>query len=149
MKIGICSDHGGLELKKLVTNHLISNGYDVINYGTDSSESCDYPIFANKMCKGIQKEEVEFGIAICTTGVGMSIACNKHKGIRACCCSDTVSAQMTREHNNANVICFGAKIISTDKAYEIVDVFLSTQFSNGERHLRRINEISSIENNEL
>ena len=148
MKVGIANDHGGLQLKNKVVEHLKSKGYEVINYGTDSSESYDYPLAAKALCEGYKNNEFEYGIAICSTGIGISIACNKHKGIRACCCSDTLSARMTREHNNANIICFGEKIVSPEKAYEIVDTFLSTAFSNGERHIRRINQITEIEDNQ-
>ena len=148
MKIGIANDHGGLNLKNEVLKHLNEKGYEVINYGTDSSESFDYPLAAKALCEGMIKGECELGIAICTTGVGISIACNKHKGIRACCCSESTSARMTREHNNANVICFGEKIVDKKTAFEIVDTFITTAFSNGERHIRRINEISDIENNQ-
>ena len=145
MKVGICNDHGGTALKMSVLEHLKKQGYEVVNYGTDTTESCDYPLFAKAMCTAMQKNEIEYGVAICTTGVGISIACNKHNGIRACCCSETNSARMTREHNNANVICFGASIVSEQMAFDIVDTFLTTQFSNGERHLRRVNEIYQIE----
>ena len=145
MKIGIANDHAALELKNLVLKHLQEKGYEVVNYGTDSSESYDYPLAAKALCAGLKAKEVELGVAICTTGIGISIACNKHKGIRACCCSETTSARLTREHNNANVICFGAKIVSPELAYEIVDTFLTTPFSEGERHIRRVNEITQIE----
>jgi len=146
MKVGVCNDHGAVELKNLVMEHLLQKGYEVINYGYNTTESCDYPLAAEMLCAGMKKGECEFGIAMCTTGVGISIACNKHKGIRACCCSENMSARLTREHNNANVICFGSKIVTPDQAYEIVDTFLTTEFSNGERHLRRVNEITEIEN---
>ena len=145
MKVGISNDHGGLELKKLVVEHLKNKGYEVINYGTDSPESCDYPLAAEDLCQGFKRNEWDFGIAICTTGVGISIACNKHKGIRACCCSESVSAGLSREHNNANVICFGARVIGLNTAIDIVDTFLNTKFSNGERHLHRISLIKEIE----
>ena len=145
MKIGISNDHAAVELKNKVMEHLISQGYEVKNYGTDSKESYDYPIAAELLCNGIKNNEVEYGIAICSTGVGISIACNKHNGIRACCCSETTSARLTREHNNSNVICFGANIVSTEMAFNIVDTFLTTVFSNGERHIRRVQEIKQIE----
>lgn len=145
MKVGICNDHGATELKFSVLEHLKNKGYEIVNYGTDSKDSCDYPLCAVPLCKAIQNGEIEYGIAICTTGIGISIACNKHKGIRACCCSETKSARLTREHNNANVICFGASIVSEQMAFDIVDTFLTTPFSEGERHIRRINEISEIE----
>ena len=145
MKVGISNDHADLDLKNAVMKHLIEQGYEVVNYGTDSADSYDYPIAAKLLCAGLLKGEVQYGIAICATGVGISIACNKHKGIRACCCSETTSARLTREHNNANVICFGAKIVSEQTAYDIVDTFLTTPFSEGERHIRRVNEIKQIE----
>lgn len=145
MKVGICNDHAATKLKFSVIEHLKANGYEVINYGTDTEDSCDYPLFAKALCKAMQNKEVEYGIAICSTGVGISIACNKHKGIRACCCSETTSARLTKEHNNANVICFGANIVSEKMAFDIVDTFLTTPFSNGERHIRRVNEIKQIE----
>ena len=149
MKIGICNDHAAVNLKNSVLKHLLENGYDVINYGTDSLESYDYPLAASVLCKAIQNKEVDLGIAICGTGVGISIACNKHKGIRACCCSEATSARLTRQHNNANVICFGARVISEELANDIVDTFINTEFSNGERHQNRINLITQIEENEF
>ena len=145
MKVGISNDHAAVELKNSVMEHLKNEGYEVINYGTDSHESYDYPLAGATLAKAIQNKEVDFGIAICGTGVGISIACNKHKGIRACCCSEATSARLTREHNNANIICFGARIVSTELANDIVDAFLKTEFSNGERHNKRIRQIAEIE----
>ena len=145
IKVGISNDHSAVELKNSVMKHLQEEGYEVINYGTDSTESYDYPLAATALAKGIQNKEVDLGIAICGTGVGISIACNKHKGIRACCCSEATSARLTREHNDANIICFGARIISTELANDIADTFLSTPFSNGERHKKRIAMIHEIE----
>lgn len=148
MKVGISNDHAAVELKNSVMEHLKNEGYEVINYGTDSHESYDYPLAGATLAKAIQNKEVDFGIAICGTGVGISIACNKHKGIRACCCSEATSARLTREHNNANIICFGARIVSTELANDIVDAFLKTEFSNGERHNKRIRQIAEIEENQ-
>ena len=145
MKVGISNDHSAVELKNSVLQHLKEKGYDVINYGTDSTESYDYPIAGSTLAKAILNKEVDLGIAICGTGVGISIACNKHKGIRACCCSEATSARLTREHNDANIICFGARVVSTELANDIVDTFLTTPFSNGERHLNRIRQIAEIE----
>ena len=145
MKVGISNDHSAVELKNSVLQHLLEKGYDVINYGTDSTESYDYPLAGSVLAKAIQNKEVDLGIAICGTGVGISIACNKHKGIRACCCSEATSARLTREHNDANIICFGARVISNELANDIVDTFLTTPFSNGERHKRRIAQIHAIE----
>lgn len=149
MKIGISNDHAAVELKNDIVEHLKEKGYEIVNYGTDTHESCDYPMAAIKLCKAIQNKEIDLGIAICGTGVGISISCNKHKGIRACCCSEASSARLSREHNNANVLCFGARIISNELAYDIVDTFLTTQFSNGERHLKRVDMIRQIEESEL
>ncbi|MBQ1567699.1 MAG: ribose 5-phosphate isomerase B [Erysipelotrichaceae bacterium] len=148
MKVGISNDHAAVELKNSVMEHLKNEGYEVINYGTDSHESYDYPLAGATLAKAIQNREVDLGIAICGTGVGISIACNKHKGIRACCCSEATSARLTREHNNANIICFGARIVSTELANDIVDAFLKTEFSNGERHNKRIRQIAEIEENQ-
>ncbi len=145
MKVGISNDHAAVELKNSVMEHLKSEGYEVVNYGTDSQESYDYPLAGAILAKAVQNKEVDLGIAICGTGVGISIACNKHKGIRACCCSEATSARLTREHNNANIICFGARIVSTELANDIVDAFLKTPFSNGERHNKRIRQIAEIE----
>ena len=145
MKVGISNDHSAFELKNSVMSHLKEKGYEVVNYGTDSTESYDYPLAGSVLAKAIQNKEVDLGIAICGTGVGISIACNKHKGIRACCCSEATSARLTREHNDANIICFGARIVSTELANDIVDTFLTTPFSNGERHKRRIAQIHEIE----
>ena len=145
MKVGISNDHSTVELKNSVMSHLKEKGYEVVNYGTDSTESYDYPLAGSVLAKAIQNKEVDLGIAICGTGVGISIACNKHKGIRACCCSEATSARLTREHNDANIICFGARIVSTELANDIVDTFLTTPFSNGERHKRRIAQIHEIE----
>ena len=145
MKIGISNDHSAVEYKNVVMNHLIEKGYEIVNYGTDSSAAFDYPLAAEALCTGLLKGEVEYGIAICGTGVGISMACNKFKGIRACCCSESVSAGLSREHNNANVICFGARIIGLNTAIDIVDTFLETKFSYGERHIKRVDLIKQIE----
>lgn len=148
MKVGICNDHAAVALKNEVVEHLKKQGYEVVNYGTDSTEPFDYPDAAKLLCAGIKSKEVELGIAICGTGVGISIACNKHKGIRACCCSEATSAKLTRLHNDSNVICFGARIVSGELAIDIVDTFLNTKFSEGERHIKRIAKIKEIENNQ-
>ena len=137
MKIAIASDHGGFELKVKIYNYLLEKKYEVQNFGTDSIESCDYPIFANKVCEEILNKNFDRGILICGTGIGMSIMANRHKGIRAACLSDKYSAQMTRKHNDSNVLCFGARVIDENLAREIVDVWLETQYEGG-RHQRRI-----------
>lgn len=145
MKIGISNDHSAVQLKFEVMNYLQSKGYEVVNYGTDSTESYDYPVAGKTLAYAVKNKEVDFGIAICGTGIGISLACNKVKGIRAACVSEPVSAALTRSHNNANVICFGARIVGVELAKSIVDAFLETPFSNGERHQRRIDMISAIE----
>ena len=146
MKISIASDHGGFVLKEAVKKHLEEKGFEVVDFGTDSLASCDYPDFGRPAAEAVAKKDVDFGILICTTGIGMSMLANKIKGIRAALCSDSVSARLTREHNNANVICFGARVISTELANDIVDTFLTTKFSHGERHQHRIDMIHEIEN---
>lgn len=137
MKIAIASDHGGFELKEKIYNYLLDKGYEVTNFGTNSTESCDYPVFAKKVCNAILKENFERGILICGTGIGMSIMANRFKGIRAACLSDKYSAEMTRKHNDSNVLCFGARVIDESLAKEIVDIWLKTQYEAG-RHQKRI-----------
>lgn len=144
MKVGITNDHAAVEMKNAVMKHLQEKGYEVVNYGTDTNESVDYPDYAKKLCDGIHHGEVELGIAICGTGVGMSIACNKVKGIRCAHCSEVYSAEYSRRHNNANVVAFGARVIGEATAEQIVDVFLSTPFEGG-RHQRRVDKIMALE----
>ena len=137
MKIAIASDHGGYELKEKIYSYLLDKDYDVSNFGTDSSESCDYPIYAQRVCNAILSNDCEKGILICGTGIGMSIMANRYKGIRAACLSDKYSAQMTRKHNDSNVLCFGARVINETLAKEIVDIWLETQYEGG-RHQKRV-----------
>lgn len=136
-KIVIGSDHAGYEMKNVIIRHLSERGFTVLDVGTDSTDSCDYPIFADALCKKIQLGECELGILVCGTGIGMSIAANKHKGIRAACCSDTYSAKLTREHNDANVLCFGARVIGEGLAQDLVDIFVDTEYAGG-KHARRV-----------
>ena len=140
------ADHGGFELKNTIKAHLENKGYTVIDVGTNSSDSCDYPIFASRLCTKIQNGEADLGILVCGTGIGMSMAANKHKGIRAACCSDTFSARLTRLHNNANVLCMGARVIGTCLAEDILDAFLSAEFEDGGRHRLRVDMMTEIEN---
>lgn len=142
--IAIASDGAGYDLKSSVKTYLEEQGYSVIDCGTDSSESCDYPDFAFKCCRKIVSGEADLGILCCGTGVGMSIAANKVNGIRAACCSDTFSARYTRMHNNANVLCLGQRVIGAGLARELLDAFLSADFEGG-RHERRVNKLSMIE----
>ena len=136
-KIAIGSDHGGFEYKEKIKKHLVEKGYDVIDVGTFSKESCDYPVIAQNLTQKIIDNELEKGILICGTGIGMSIAANKVKGIRAALCGDTFSARATRAHNNSNVLCLGERVIGIELAFDIVDIWLSTEFEGG-RHQRRI-----------
>ena len=135
--IGIGSDHGGYALKQAVIKHLEDKGYAVKDYGCYSEESCDYPVYAKAVANAVKDGKVEKGILIC----GISITANKIKGIRAALCSDTFSAHATREHNDANILAMGARVVGEGLALDIVDTFLETEFSNDERHIRRINQI--------
>lgn len=143
-KIVIGCDHAGYALKGKVIDHLHELGYDVIDVGTDSTDSCDYPIFAHRLCTKIQNGEAPLGILICGTGVGMSLVANKHKGIRAACCSDTFSARLTRVHNDSNVLCFGERVVGLGLALDLVDNFLSAEYEGG-KHARRVGMITAIE----
>ena len=145
MKIAIACDHGALELKNTVAAYLKEKGYDVLDFGTDSLDSCDYPDFAAPAAKAVATGECAKGIVMCTTGIGVSIVCNKIKGIRCALLSDTVSARLTREHNDTNMMALGAGIVSTELALEIIDTWLSTAFSGGERHQRRIDKLMALE----
>ena len=135
------ADHGGFELKNTIKAHLEARGFGVIDVGTNSADSCDYPIFASLACQKVLDGNAELGILVCGTGIGMSMAANKHKGIRCALCSEPLSAKMTRLHNNANVLALGAGLIGPNMANEIVDTFLNTEFSGDERHQRRIDLI--------
>lgn len=136
-KIIIASDHGGLELKNDIKEYLELSGYFVEDLGTNSFDSCDYPVYADKLCQKILNKEFEKGILFCGTGIGMSIAANRNKGIRAACVSDTFSAKMSREHNNSNVLALGARVIGLGLAKDITSTWLKSDFY-GERHQRRI-----------
>ena len=138
MNIVIASDHAGFALKGVVKAYLTEKGYTVIDCGTDSEASCDYPVFAKALCQEINDGNAQLGILICGTGIGMSMAANKVKGIRAALCSDCFSAKFTRAHNDSNVMCLGARVMGEGLALELVDIFLNTPFEGG-KHLRRIN----------
>ena len=144
-KIVLGADHGGYELKNAIKAHLEARGFEAVDVGTNSGESCDYPVFANRLCKKLQNGEADLGILICGTGIGMSMAANKHRGIRAACCSDTFSARLTRLHNNANVLCLGARVLGTGLALDLVDQFVDAEFE-GDRHIKRLSLIEDIEN---
>ncbi|MBQ3513500.1 MAG: ribose 5-phosphate isomerase B [Lachnospiraceae bacterium] len=142
--IALGSDHGGYALKQEVMKHLEERGIEYKDYGCYSEASCDYPEFAHAVGKAVAGKECELGILICGTGIGISIAANKIKGVRAALCHDCFSAEATREHNNANILAMGARVIGVGHALKIVDTFLDTPFSNDERHVRRI---AAIEEN--
>ena len=141
--IALGCDHGGYSLNEEVKKHLEERNIAYKDYGCDSTESCDYPIYAKKVAQAVASKECEQGILICGTGIGISIAANKVKGIRAALCHDCFSAQATREHNNANILAMGARVVGPGLALKIVDTFLDTEFSNDERHIRRINMIEN------
>ncbi len=139
--IALGSDHGGYELKMAVINHLRERGLEYKDFGCYGLESCDYPIFAKAAARAVAAGECDRGIVICTTGIGISISANKVKGIRCALCTSLNQAKMTRLHNNANMLALGASEVDEKLAEEIVDMFLDTEFSNEERHIRRINLI--------
>ena len=142
--IAIASDHGGYALKEAVKAHLLQKGYQVRDFGTDSQESCDYPDYAAPAARAVAAGECERGILICTTGIGVSMVANKISGIRCGLCSDTLSAALTRQHNNTNVLALGAGIIGQNLALAIVDTWLTTQFEGG-RHQRRVDKVMALE----
>lgn len=145
MKISLGCDHGGYALKEHIKAYLESKGHEVVDCGTYSTDSCDYPIFGEAAARKVQSGECERGIVICTTGIGISIAANKVAGIRCAHCTDPLSAEMTRRHNDANILAMGARVLGPGLALKIVDTFLNTEFEGG-RHARRIALISDIEN---
>ncbi len=144
MKIGIGSDHGGFELKEYIKEFLDREGISYIDYGTNSLESVDYPDYGRKVAEAVVAKEVDRAIVICGRGIGISISCNKVKGIRCALCGDTYSARMSREHNNANILALGGRVIGRDLAIEIVSAWLESEFAGG-RHEKRIEKISEIE----
>ncbi len=141
--IAIASDHAGPDYKKRLIEYLTAKGYTCLNMGTDTEDSVDYPIYAHKVCEKVLSGEAALGILICGTGIGMSIAANKHAGIRAGLCADPESAALTRQHNNANVLCMGARILSFEKVVEITDAFLGAEFLGG-RHQRRVDMLENL-----
>jgi ribose 5-phosphate isomerase B len=142
MKICIGSDHGGYALKLEIIEHLKARGFEVTDVGCDSDKSCDYPVYAKAVTDIITEKKADLGILVCGTGIGMSMAANKVEGIRAALCHDVFSAKATREHNNANILCMGARVVGAGLAEMIVDTFVDTPFSNDERHIRRISMYS-------
>ncbi|QNL44356.1 ribose 5-phosphate isomerase B [Oscillibacter hominis] len=144
MKIALGSDHGGYELKCHIAELLKKLGYDYEDFGCYSTESCDYPIYGEAAARAVASGQCEMGIVICTTGIGISIAANKVKGIRCAHCADSLQAEMTRRHNNANMLALGAGFTGRNLAERMVEVFLTTEFEGG-RHARRVAELDAIE----
>ena len=144
MKIAIGCDHGALDLKNKVIAHLTAKGYEVVNFGTDTLDSCDYPDFAAPAAKAVASGECDKGIVLCTTGIGVSITANKVKGIRCALLSDVMSARMTRQHNDTNMMAIGAAVVGQMLALEIIDTWLTTEYEGG-RHQRRIDKMMALE----
>ena len=145
MKISLGCDHGAFTLKEHIKDYLTQKGHEVVDCGTYSADSCDYPVFAQAAAQRVSSGECERGIVICTTGIGISISANKVKGVRCALCSEPYSAEMTRRHNDANMLAMGAGLIGQNMADRIVDTFLSTEFEGG-RHQRRVDRMMEIEN---
>ena len=146
MKISIGCDHGAIDLKTSVVEHLTKKGYEVVDFGTYTTASCDYPEFAEAAARAVASGECEKGIVLCTTGIGVSITANKVKGIRCALLSDVMSARLTREHNDTNMMAIGAGVVGQLLAFEIVDTWLETEFSGNDRHARRIAKMMALEN---
>ncbi|MEE1008394.1 MAG: ribose 5-phosphate isomerase B [Agathobacter sp.] len=144
MKIVIGNDHAAVDLKKEIMDYVVSLGHEVVNYGTDSLESCNYPEIGEKVGMAVANGEFDCGILICGTGVGISISANKVNGVRAAVCSDVTTARLVKEHNNANIIAFGARIVGNELAKDIVKAYLDAEFLGG-RHATRVDMIAEIE----
>lgn len=144
MKIAIGNDHAAVKMKREIQAYLEGKGHEVVNFGTDSSESCDYPRYGQAVGEAVAKGQADCGVLICGTGIGISIAANKVKGVRAAACSEPASARLAKEHNNANIIAFGARIVGLEMAKAIVDAYLDAEFLGG-RHQRRVDLIHEIE----
>lgn len=144
MKIGIGNDHSAVEMKNEVTKFLRDLGYEVVNYGTDSTASCNYPEYGEKVARAVVAKEVDLGILICGTGVGISLAANKVRGIRAVVCSDPYTARLSKQHNNTNILAFGARVIGIELAKMIIEEWLDAEFEGG-RHQDRVDMIMAIE----
>lgn len=147
MKIAIGNDHSSVDMKNEIVRYLVSKGHDLVNVGTDSKESVDYPGYGLAISKMVVEKKVDLAIGICGTGIGISLSCNKVKGIRACVCSEPYSAKLSRQHNDANVLCFGSRVVGVELAKMIVDSFIESKFE-GDRHARRVNMIMEIEKNQ-
>lgn len=145
MKIAIGNDHTAIEMKNEIKAHLEGRGFEVLDLGTNTAESCDYPVYGEKVGRAVVSGEADLGIAICGTGVGISLAANKVKGVRACVCSEPYTAKLSRMHNDSNVLAFGARVIGIEMAKMITDTWLDASFEGG-RHQRRVDMVMEIEN---
>ena len=148
MKIGIGNDHAAVDMKNEISEYLKEKGYEVVNYGTDSNESCDYPVYGEKVGEAVAHGDVDLGILSCGTGVGISLAANKVEGIRAVVCSEPYTAKLSRQHNNTNILAFGARVIGIETAKMIVDEWLNAEFMGG-KHERRVNMLMDIEKRKI
>lgn len=144
MKIAMGNDHAAVEMKQEIKAYLESKGHEVINFGTDTHESCDYPEFGEKVGRAVASGEADYGITICGTGIGIGIAAGKVKGVRVCTCSEPYSARLSRMHNNTNVLSFGARVVGVEMAKMIVDEWLNNEYEGG-RHQRRVDMLMEIE----
>ncbi len=144
MKVALGCDHGGIDIKNAIIDDLKSKGVDFVDFGCYTNESVDYPEYAYKVATAVTKKEVDLGILCCGTGIGISMAANKVKGIRAAVCTNEFMAEMTRRHNNSNIICMGGRVIDEKTAVKLADIFLNTEFE-GDRHTRRVDMITAIE----
>ena len=147
MKLAIGSDHGGFRLKEAIKTYLLAHDYEVTDFGTESEDSCDYPDFALPVAEAVAKGEYDRGILICGTGIGIGIVANKVKGVRAALCHDTFSAEACRNHNDANILTMGERIVGEGHALKIVETFLNSDFEGG-RHQRRVDKIKALEENQ-
>ena len=145
MKIAMGNDHTAIEMKNAIKAHLEERGYEVLDLGTNSTESCDYPVYGEKVGRAVADGEADLGITICGTGVGISLAANKVKGVRACVCSEPYTAMLSRMHNDSNVLAFGARVVGVEMAKMIADAWLDAEFEGG-RHQRRVDMVMDIEN---
>ncbi|MCD7984124.1 MAG: ribose 5-phosphate isomerase B [Desulfovibrio sp.] len=141
-RIHLASDHAGFDLKATLAQQLTGLGYEVVDDGTHSKESCDYPVFAHKLCEAVEREHC-LGILVCGTGIGMSLAANRHPGIRAALCATELHARLSRRHNNANVLCLGSRVTGVELALAIMGAFLESQFEGG-RHQRRLDQLNAL-----
>jgi ribose 5-phosphate isomerase B len=145
MKIGIGNDHTAVDLKNIIKEYLESKGHEIVNYGTEDRERCDYPVYGEKVARAVVAGEVEKGILICGTGVGISLSANKVKGIRAVVCSEPYTAKLSKMHNNTNILAFGSRVVGVEMAKMIVDAWMDAEYEGG-RHQRRVDMIAEIEN---